>query len=95
MTDDKHVARYVRITNRERFLIVRGLTLLADACDTLGVAYEYGRTTPRMKELIGLGQVFCEENWRKEYPIRYPNKVLSVETIETREERPVKVDPFH
>lgn len=75
MTDDKHVDRYVRITDRERFLIARGLSLLADTCDILGVAYEHGRTTPRMKELIGLAQVFCEENWRVGYPIRYPNKV--------------------
>ena len=82
MTDDKHVDRYVRITNRERFLIVRGLSFLADACDTLGVAYEYGRTTPRMKELIALGLVFCEENWKKEYPIRYANKVKAVEEQE-------------
>ncbi len=79
MTDDRHVDRYVRITNRERFLIARALSFLADACDTLGVAYEYGRATPRMKELIALGQVFCEENWRVEYPIRYPNKVKAVE----------------
>lgn len=86
MTDDKHVDRYVRITNRERFLIVRGLSLLAETCDTLGVAYEYGRTTPRMKELIRLGQVFCEENWREEYPIRYSNKVMSVQRMEKREE---------
>lgn len=79
MTDDRHVDRYVRLTNRERFLIVQGLSFLADACDTLGVAYEHGRTTPRMKELIALGQVFCEENWKKEYPIRYANKVKAVE----------------
>lgn len=75
--DDKHVARYVCITNRERFLIARGLALLADACDTLGVAYEHDRATPCMKELIGLGRVFCEENWRLDYPIRYHNKVVS------------------
>ncbi len=86
MTDDKHVDRYVRITNRERFLIARALSILADTCDTLGVAYEHGRATPRMKELIGLGQVFCEENWRPEYPIRYANKVVSAETMERDDE---------
>lgn len=86
MTDDKHVDCYVRITNRERFLIARALSFLADACDTLGVAYEYGRTTPRMKELIALGQVFCEENWRKEYPIRYANKVKRIPTQEEHQE---------
>lgn len=76
MTDDKHVDRYVRITNRERFLIERALYLLENACDALGVAYdEYGRRTQRSKELIALGQVFCEENWTKEYPIRHANKV--------------------
>ena len=85
MTDNRHVDRYVRITNRERFLIVRGLSFLADACDTLGVAYEHGRTTLRMKELIALGQVFCEENWKKEYPIRYANKVKAVEEQENDE----------
>ena len=79
MTDNKHVDRYVRLTNRERFLIVRALSLLEHSCDTLGVAYEHGRTTLRMKELIALGQVFCEENWKKEYPIRYANKVRAVE----------------
>lgn len=52
MTDESHVDRYVRITNRERFLIVRALSLLANACDDLGIAYdEYGRMTPCMKEL--------------------------------------------
>lgn len=87
MSDNNHVDRYVRITNRERFLIVRALSLLEDACDTLGLACdEYGRTTPRMKELIGLAQVFCEENWRKEYPIRYPNKVVSTKTMEQEDD---------
>lgn len=78
MTDnDKYVDRYVRITNRERFLIVRALSLLENACDTLGVAYdEYGRTTERRKELITLGCVFCEENWMRDYPIRHANKVF-------------------
>lgn len=80
MTDDKHVDRYVRLTNRERFLIVRALSFLADACDTLGVAYEYGRTTPRMKELIALGQVFCEENWLTGHNI-LTDKVLSARAI--------------
>lgn len=58
MTDDKHVDRYVRLTNRERFLIVRGLSLLKEAC-----YIEDGCVLPHMKELIALGQVFCEENW--------------------------------
>lgn len=58
MTDDRHVDRYVRITNRERFLIVRGLTLLKEAC-----YIEDGCVLPQMKELIALCQVFCEENW--------------------------------
>lgn len=73
MTDnDKCVDRYVRITNRERFLIVRALSLLENACDTLGVAYdEYGRTTPCMKEVIALGQVFTRENWMKDYKMSF------------------------
>ena len=79
MTDDKHVDRYVRITNRERFLIVRGLSLLADACDDLGIAYdEEGRMTPCMKELIALAQSFSEAHWKKEYPL-YLSKVKAVE----------------
>ena len=86
MNDDRHVDRYVRITNRERFLIVRALSLLEDACNTLGVAYDkYGRAMPHTKEVIALGFVFCEENWKKEYPIRHANKVVSVQTIEKRE----------
>lgn len=79
MNDDRHVDRYVRITNRERFLIVRALSLLESACDTLGIAYdEYGRTTERRKEVVTLACVFCEENWKKEYPIRHADKVVSV-----------------
>lgn len=74
MNDDKHVDRYVRITNRERFLIARGLSFLADAC-YIGD----GCVLPQLKELIALGQVFREENWKKEYPIRYANKVKAVE----------------
>lgn len=80
MTDDRHVDRYVRITNRERFLIVRALSLLENACETLGVAYDgYGRTTPCMKEVVALGCVFTRENWMEEYPIRHANKVKAVE----------------
>lgn len=63
MNDDKHVDRYVRITNRERFLIVRGLSFMADACDTLGVAYDGLNTTPQKAELYWLSVVFSEENW--------------------------------
>lgn len=33
MNDDKHADRYVRIRNRSRFLIVRALSLLENACD--------------------------------------------------------------
>ena len=79
MTDDRHVDRYVRITNRERFLIVRALSLLANACDDLGIAYdEDGHMTPCMKELIALAQSFSEEHWKKEYPL-YISKVRAVE----------------
>lgn len=86
MNDDKHVDRYVRITNRERFLIVRALSLLANACDDLGIAYdENGRMMPRMKELIALCQVFCEEHWKKEYPI-YLSKIVSVQTMEQEDD---------
>lgn len=82
MNDDKHVDRYVRITNRERFLIVRALSLLENACDTLGVAYDgYGRTTPCMKEVVALGCVFTRENWLIGRDI-LTNKVVSVETME-------------
>ena len=51
----------------------------------VGFVYdEYGRTTPRMKEVLVLGCVFCEENWKKEYPIRHANKVLSVQKMEQK-----------
>lgn len=63
MTDDIHVDRYVRLTNRERFLIARALSLLADACDALGVAYDGLNTTPQKAELYWLSVVFSEENW--------------------------------
>lgn len=83
MTDNKHVDRYVRITNRERFLIKHALSLLENACHTLGVAYDkYGRALPHMKEVISLSCVFCEENWNDEYLIRYANKVVSVQKME-------------
>lgn len=87
MTDDRHVDRYVRLTNRERFLIVRALSLLENACDTLGVAYdEYGRMTPCMIEVIKLACVFCEENWMKECTIRHANKVKAAEEQENDED---------
>lgn len=86
MNDDRHVDRYVRITNRERFLIVRGLSLLANACDDLGVAYDGDEFTERMKELIALSRVFCEENWKKEYPI-YLSKIVSIQTMEQKGEK--------
>lgn len=83
MTDDIHVDRYVRLTNRERFLIVRALSLLKDACYTIGIAYdEHKCVMPHMKEVIALSRVFCEENWKKEYHIRYENKVRAVEEQE-------------
>lgn len=82
MNDDKHVDRYVRITNRERFLIEHALSLLENACHTLGVAYDkYGRALPHTKEVIALGCVFCEKNWEKEHYILHSNKVVSVQTI--------------
>lgn len=74
MNDDKHVDRYVRITNRERFLIEYALSLL-EAYD------KYGRSLPHTKEVIALSCVFCEENWIKEYYIRHANKVVSVQTM--------------
>lgn len=82
MNDDRHVDRYVRLTNRERFLIVRALSLLKDACYTMGIAYdEHKCVMPHMKEVIALSRVFCEENWIKEYYIRHANKVVSVQTM--------------
>lgn len=82
MNDDRHVDRYVRLTNRERFLIEHALSLLENACHTLGVAYDkYGRALPHTKEVIALSCVFCEENWIKEYYIRHANKVVSVQTM--------------
>ena len=51
MNGDRHVDRYVRITNRERFLIVRGLSLLADSCEALEFAYNGWNDTPELREL--------------------------------------------
>lgn len=81
MNDDKHVDRYVRITNRERFLIVRALSLLGNACDTLGVAYDGLNTTPQKAELYWLSVVFSEENWLIGRDI-LTDKVLSVQAME-------------
>jgi hypothetical protein len=86
MNNEAHIDRYVRLTNRERFLIVRALSLLKDACYTIGIAYdEHKCVMPHMKEVIALSRVFCEENWKKEYPIRYANKVRAVEEQENDE----------
>ncbi len=74
MTDDRHVDRYVRITNRERFLIVRALGLLESAYETLGLAED--------GEVWLLKRVFCEENWMNGHYIRHTNKVVSVQTME-------------
>lgn len=81
MNDDRHVDRYVRITNRERFLIVRALSLLGNACDTLGVAYDGLNTTPQKAELYWLSVVFSEENWLIGRDI-LTDKVLSVQAME-------------
>ena len=83
MTDDKHVDRYVRLTNRERFLIVRALSLLENACDTLGVAYDGLNTTPQKAELYWLSVVFSEENWLIGRDI-LTDKVKAVEEQERR-----------
>lgn len=81
MNDDRHVDRYVRITNRERFLIVRALSLLENACDTLCVAYDGLNTTPQKAELYWLSVVFSEENWLIGRDI-LTDKVLSVQAME-------------
>lgn len=81
MNDDRHVDRYVRITNRERFLIVRALSLLENACDTLCVAYDGLNTTSQKAELYWLSVVFSEENWLIGRDI-LTDKVVSVETME-------------
>ena len=80
MNNDKHVDRYVRITNRERFLIVRALSLLEHSCDTLGVAYDGLRITRELSELYKLSEIFCEENWLIGRDI-LTDKVLSVQAI--------------
>lgn len=85
MTDDKYVDRYVRITNRERFLIVRALSLLAKACDDLGVAYDGLNTTPELMELYRISDVFCEENWIIGHNINN-DKVKRIETPEEYKE---------
>jgi hypothetical protein len=63
MNNESHIDRYVRITNRERFLIVRALSLLEHSCETLGFAYDGLNTTPELMELYRISDVFCEENW--------------------------------
>lgn len=80
MTDDKHMDRYVRITNRERFLIVRALSLLEHACDTLGVAYDGLHITQELSELYRISEVFCEENWLVGHNI-LTDKILSAQAI--------------
>lgn len=70
MTDDKHVDRYVRITNRERFLIVRALVTMEVACETMG---------HETSELRQMQYMFCEENWIRDRPIRHANKVKAIE----------------
>jgi hypothetical protein len=92
MTDDKHVDRYVRITNRERFLIVRALSLLEHACDTLGVAYDGLNTTPQKAELYWLSVVFSEENWLIGRDI-LTDKVLSVQAMEQENDEEVQILP--
>lgn len=69
MTDDKHVDRYVRITNRERFLIARALATMELACETMG------RETSELRQMQ---YVFCEENWMPEYPIHHRGKVVEI-----------------
>lgn len=81
MNDDKHVDRYVRITNRERFLIVRALSLLKHYCEALEFAYDGLNTTPELMELYRISDVFCEENWIIGHNIN-TDKVVSVETME-------------
>ena len=83
MTDDKHVDRYVRITNRERFLIVRALSLLEHSCDTLGVAYDGLHITQELSELYRISVVFSEENWLIGRDI-LTDKVKAVEEQERR-----------
>lgn len=64
MNDESHIDRYVRITNRERYLIVRALSVLKDAYYTMGIAYDEPEClTPGIKDVIALSRVFCEENW--------------------------------
>ena len=79
MNDDKHVDRYVRITNRERFLIVRALSLLKTSCETLQFAYRWWDTPPELQELYKLSYIFCEENWLVEQKISTPSKVKGIE----------------
>jgi hypothetical protein len=87
MNDESHIDRYVRITNRERYLIVRALSVLKDAYYTMGIAYDEPEClTPGIKDVITLSRVFCEENWMKECTIRHANKVVSVETMEQDDE---------
>lgn len=80
MTDDKHVDRYVRITNRERFLIVRALSLLEHSCEILGFAYDGLHITQELSELYRISEVFCEENWLVGHGI-LTDKVLSAQAI--------------
>ena len=81
MTDDKHVDRYVRLTNRERFLIIMALSILEHSCESLGFAYNGLHIRPELQELYRLSDVFCEENWLVGRDI-LTDKVVSVETME-------------
>ncbi len=80
MNDDKHADRYVRITNRERFLIVRALSLLEHSCEMLGFEYDGLHITQELSELYRISEVFRDENWLVGRNI-LTDKVLSVRAI--------------
>lgn len=63
MNDDKHADRYVRITNHERFLIVRALSILENAWESVAFAYDGWNTIQSARDLFELRNTFCEENW--------------------------------
>ena len=60
MNDDKHADRYVRIRNRSRFLIVRALSLLENACDVW----------------LGGAEMKREKKWDKAQKLRNKDYVL-------------------
>ena len=69
--DDPHdEIRLVELNYDERFMIVRALRLLRDACETIGDSH-------RLSDVADVMGVFCEENWLPDR-LPYTSKVRKI-----------------